>query len=255
MKRLGFWTLGACALLLSGCSGGLGQYTDPNDTANIAANPDIMMRNIKDVRERLNTRVRKGEITPEEREAKIKKMTSEYVDLINPEDIREDNAWLFGDLFRDKGDWKKAYELFDIARKSAANEDRRVNDELRFARCAAHLGKVDEALSAAKATFKTTPPNKAPILPAVLYEIVEEGKGKGKDLELAQLLETSITQHLETSVDPSTDAGKAFLAARKHHIEVAWSKVVELYQSAGRMDLARKAIQDADKVMARYKQV
>lgn len=245
----------ACLLLVGGCSGGWGQYEDPNDAANISSNPDIMMRNIKDLRERLNERVRKGEITAEVRETKIKELTKTYVDLINPEDIKTENAWLFGDLFRDKGDWQKAYELFDIARKNPVDEDRRVNDQLRFARCAAHLGKVDEALEAAKSTFDASPSNKAPILPAILYEIVEEGKGKGKDLQLAELLEKAIEQHLETTVDPSTDAGKAFLVARKHHVEVAWSKVVSLFQAAGRTDLAKKAIQDADKIMAGFKQV
>jgi hypothetical protein len=89
-----------------------------------------------------------------------------------------------------------------------------------------------------------------PILMSVLYEIVPEAQGKGRDTDLARLLEDAIPQHKATVVDAGSEAGRAFLLARPLHVHKAWIKIAQLYQAAGKEDLARKAIMsdEADRV-------
>jgi truncated hemoglobin YjbI len=211
-----------------------------------------MMANLRDARSRLDRRVEKKEITPEKRDEVMAAMTLSYVEIISPEEATDSNAWVVGDLYRDAGRWKEAFALYDRARKAAANEDRRVNDELRYARAAAVLGKMKDALAAAKATFSAPPKEKAPILPAILYEVVPAGQGKGSDLELARLLEGAIAQHQKVVVDPKSEPGQVFLIARPSHIQRAFSKMIELYDKAGRKDLARDAVARSEQIMRGY---
>lgn len=239
---------GLC-ILAGGCQSG--KLPDPNSENEIANYPEIMMRNLVNWRTKLDRKVAKKELSTEQRDAMMAEKTNEYLQLISPEMATEDNAWIYGDLFRDGGRWDDAYRLYDAARRSAKTEDRRVNDSLRFARAAAKLKKHDEALAAIKDTFDTPAEEKAPILPAVLYEVVaaaEEDK-KAPFVQYAKVLEEAIKQHLVTQVDRSTDPGRAFLAAKPTHLSRAWSKVVGLYQSGGDLNAARAAIKRADDVM------
>lgn len=231
---------------------GCGQLPNPNDESLIAASPEIMMRNLREWRARLDERVKKGQLTTAKRDEIMQAQTKEYLALVSPTMAGGENAWLYGDLYRDAGDWQTAYALYDKARQSAQNEDRRVNDNLRYARAAANLGKVKEAIKAVEQTFSTPPNEKAPILPATLYEVEPAARGKGQDVELAKLLEKAIAQHLETVVDSSTDEGKAFLAAKPVHVNAAWNRIIDLYSRAGRRDLAQAALRRSDGVMRRF---
>jgi hypothetical protein len=69
------------------------------------------------------------------------------------------------------------------------------------------------------------------------------------DVELAQLLEGAIQQHLETIVDPRTIPGRMFLLARRHHIHNAWDKVIDLYRKSGENGLAEEAQQSKDEML------
>ncbi|MFX6861551.1 hypothetical protein ABTH25_19490, partial [Acinetobacter baumannii] len=88
----------------------------------------------------------------------------------------------------------------------------------KLAWCAAHLNKLDEAFALARSTFSTPPEGKAPILFGILYEIAPDLEGKGRDVEVAKLIEEAIQQHEMVQVDPTSDSGKVFLASRAHHI-------------------------------------
>ncbi len=249
-RPLYFLFVAMAALVLgSGCQSG--KLPDPNSDDEIASYPEIMMRNLVNWRTSLDRKVAKREITPAQRDRVMAEKTNEYLQLITPEMATEENAWIYGDLFRDGGRWEDAYKLYDAARKLAKTEDRRVNDNLRFARAAAKLKKHDEALAAIKSTFDAPSEEKAPILPAVLYEAVPaaEEDSKAPFKEYAEVLEEAIKQHLETQVDAESDPGKAFLAAKATHLSRAWSKVVSLYQAGGDLAGAREAIKRADSVM------
>lgn len=248
--RLPLILIPACLLLggLAGCQ--TGKLPDPNSTEEVVQAPEIMMRNLVNWRMRLDRRVARRELSPEERDAIMAERVKAYVDLISPQMATAENAWIYGDLFRDAGRWKEAYGLYDMARKAAVTEDRKINDNLRFARAAARLGRHDEALAAVKSTFTAKPEDKAPILPAVLYEVVPaaEQSGKRPSALYARVLEEGVRQHLQTVVDASSEPGKAFLTARPTHIQRAWSKIVSLYQEAGDLKEARAAIARADTI-------
>jgi tetratricopeptide (TPR) repeat protein len=236
----------SCLLLLSlyGCQSG--QLDDPNSLENIQGEPARMMANLREARETLDMRVAKNQLTSQQRDQLMLEKTKKYLEITDKGDVTDENAWIYGDLYRDAGMWKEAFSLYDRARKAAKNEDRRVNDNLRFSRAAGQIGKVKDAIAAVRSTFSTPPKEKAPILPALIFEVIPSCEGKGSDLELARLLEEGISQHNATVVDAETDPGKAFLIARPAHIQRAFTKVVDLYVKAGRRDLARQAIRRAD---------
>lgn len=236
-------SLGSLALL-PGCQ--TSTYPNPNAAMRIRKDPERMKRNLMDSRERLNERIAQGEVTPEDRDRLLREEAQDYAELIPLDEIAPEDAWHYGDVYRDAGDWESAYRLYDVARQVAVTEDRRVNDNLRFARAAAHLGNLDEALEAAGSTFSAPPEEKAPILPGILLEVVPAARDKGRNVELAELLEGAIEQHRLTSVDPSSDAGQAFLIARPHHMRRAWSTVVALYDRAGESQRARAAVRKAE---------
>jgi hypothetical protein len=91
------------------------------------------------------------------------------------------------------------------------------------------LGQLPDAFKTARQAFNAAPEASAPILPAVLLEMVPAARGKGHDEELAELLEEAIGKHMATVVDPGTVAGVAFLAARPHHVRNAWRTIIEIY--------------------------
>ncbi len=249
---LGIATACVASSLLVGC-----YSVVPPDPNAIDKNSVVFAKNIQQaIREMyavLGIRVRRKEITQERADQILKQFVTDSIKEVDPNKVDAKQAWRFGDLFRQAGRWEESYRLYKRAVEYAGeDEDRRVNDTLQLARVAAHLKKTDEALTLAKSTFDVAPAGKAPILMSILYELTPELKGKGKDLELAQLLEQAIQQHSDTHVDPESDAGRAFIAVRPHHIQNAWVEVMRLYEAAGRQDLARKALAESEKSSGKY---
>jgi len=243
------WTSLLVLALVAGCRNG--KIPDPNDppVGQIISGP-VLASNVQDVMNNLDDRAFRGEITPQQRDEMLQRVVKQMLKGVDVPDIPEGEAWQFGDAYRIAGDWETAKILYEKAVKRAKSKDRIVNDKLRLARALAHLGEVDKAIATARSTFDSGAKDKGPILMSVLYEIVPEGQGKGKDMALAKLIEDAIPQHKATIVDPNSEAGKAFLLARPLHEHKAWIKVAQLYQGIGREDLARKAIvsDEADRV-------
>lgn len=239
----------AGVLLLAGC--GQPWKTDPN-----VSRPDdpvsgpVLARNIAGLMADLDERVAKGGLPGAAKD----QMIAEYLDRtlagIDPQRVPDDECWQFGDAYRLKGEWKVAMQLYQRAVASAKDEDRSVNDRLRLARAMAHFGEHENAIKTARSTFEASPTNKAPILMAVLYEIVPEAKGKGADKEYAQLLLDAVRQHQETIVDANSPEGAAFLETRVVHIRAAYILAASMLSVADEQDAARTAIEDAQKAAA-----
>lgn len=228
-------------VLVTGCRSGT--LPDPNDPpSNQQVSGEILLRNVGEVMQLLDQRFEQGEITRGERQQILEREVKKLLEKVDVTKVPAKQAWQFGDAFRIAGDWKTARGLYVTAADSATSVDRRVNDTLRLARAEAHLGNVDAGIKLARSTFDVGPKDKAPILLAVLYEIVPEGLGKSKDKELAVLLEDAIAQHKATLVNPTNDGGKAFLMARPAHIHNAWIRIARIYQALGMDKEAREAI-------------
>lgn len=233
----------AVGLALAGCS--LKPPPDPNDPADAGTvRIEVIERNLRATSRAINERVARGEITDEKGREILAQTAEKLLRSVRLEKISPDSAWRYGDVYRAAGRWREARQAYEVAlarAKQAKNEDRRVNDALRLAQACAQLGDVERAIELARSTFDARPVDKAPILMAVLYEIVEAGKGKGKDAELAKLLEDAVAQHQQVIVDPKTDAGRNFLAAKLHHLTRAFETAIALYESAGKRDEAEAA--------------
>lgn len=246
MKR--WWALVAvaCSLLgLGGCqSGTLPDPNEPGDSGLVPA--AVLRRNLDYANKLLEHRQSVGEITEEQRNALLQKYAEELLSHVSIKKIPGRSAWEYGDVFKVAQRWPEAKEAYTIAVENAKTENRRVNDSLRLALAMAELGEVDQAIECARTVFDTTDTDAAPILPAVLFEIAPAATGRGRDGALAYLLEDAIAQHERTQVDPTSEAGKAFLIARPHHILRAYKVASRLYRSAG-MD------EDADRTWAEFK--
>jgi len=216
---------------------------DPNDPSVVGeSSPAVLKRDLLDDYVFFQDRVRRGQISPERAEQLLQDDADDMIAHIDLKRIPVIVAWQYGDVFRTGGRWDLAKAAYAVAVKHAKTEDRRVNDTLRLAVAMAHLGEVRDAIQTAKTVMNASPKESAPILPAVLLELVPAAEGKGSDVELAGLLESAIKKHLATVVDPYTDAGAEFMMARGYHVSHAWDKVVELYRAAGRNDLAQAAL-------------
>jgi hypothetical protein len=242
----------AVVFLVAGCSGGL--YPDPNDVAEAGPKTPVVIQNqLRSAADYLNDRKAKGELSNRGYAALMAKIARDYIAQAKDQTITKENASLWGDVYVSARDWQHAEPALEVAVKAEklpAGEDyivlgRYITDTLRLARVKAELGKVRDAIQIVRTTFAHPGKAKAPILPAVLYEIVPAGQGKGHDLELADLLKDSVAQHEGVIIDPNTDAGRNFLLARPHHIERAWAQAALLYGSAGRPDLAQDALKHA----------
>lgn len=240
------WLSLSLLLLLGGCH--LVQYPDPNVAKpGTLVDAKVLRRNLVAVHTDLERRVAKGEITRPQKNELIKEYCDKVLVDVNLQTVPKSQAWEYADVVRQAERWDQAYDLLKVAVSSAKNEDRRVNDSLKMAWCAAHLNKLDEAFRLARSTFSTPPEGKAPILYGILYEIAPDMEGKGRDVDVAKLIEDAIDQHEQVRVDPASDSGKAFLGTRAHHIRRAWDEVLKLYVKAGRTDLAKAALTKADK--------
>ncbi len=219
-----------------------GTLPDPNDPRDVGLlSPAEVRRNLKATSDFLNYRVLIRDIGEKDRERLIARRAEELLKETDLKDIRERDAWEYGEILITAGQWAKAKKVLEIALRHPVNEDRRVNDTLRLARCEANMGEVSQAIAHARSTFSASKLDAAPILPAVLLEIVPAGLGKGHDVELGELLLDSIPQHERVYVDPTLGPGKAFLAAKPHHIAHAYADAVRIFARSQRFDLADKA--------------
>lgn len=246
------WILAAFAA--AGCH--TGTLIDPNNVAEAGVRtPEVVQTQIESAAWALNERKAKGEIDDRQYHALLTKIAESYVDQAQPFPITARNASTWGaDLITAKR-WSQAEEALQVAVDAGRGPSQRdylalgdyIINVLRLALVKAQLGKVSEAVTLTKSVFDVPGKAKAPILPAVLYEIVPAGVGKGHDFELAELLKAAIAQHEAVIVNPNTDAGRNFLLARPHHIHRAWTEAALLYASEGRTEQARDAMERAQK--------
>lgn len=250
------WLL-AIPLVLAGC--GSKTPPDPNDPAQVTImQPQVLQRNLKWASEMVNDRVAKSEISEQEAKDYLAKYADRLVEKIDFNRMEPQQAWQYADVFRTARRWenaKKAYEMAVEHARKVGSQDRIVNDSLHLAEALAHLREYKRAIQVTRSVFDTREADKGPILLAVLYEIVPPLQGHGLDDEAAKLLEDAIDQHMKVVVDPESEAGKAFLAAKWHHIGKAWELVVDLYRAAGKSDLADKAREKAAEMMDRQGRV
>lgn len=244
-------SLAGLSLCLSGCY--VAQLPDPNDMAGAQqVDAKIMQRNIAVAYQDLGLRVRRGELTEQQKEKLIRELAESLASNIKLENIPDAEAFRYGDVLRQANRLAEAKAAFETAVEVAKTEDRKVNDSLQLARVMCLMGEVDPAIELVKTTFSVSAKEKAPILLSVLYEIVPAAKEKGKNVELADLLIEAIDQQMLVEVDPTTDSGKAFLAASQIHVAKAWQESMKLYNSAKREDLMRKAIEHRDSVAKKF---
>ncbi len=226
---------------LSGCH--FGTFPDPNDPSLAGdAQPEVLRRQVKGASDALFARRVSGEITDQQYQDLLAKYTDELLKSTEVESVDPSKAWEYGEVYRTARKWKEAEVLYRAAVKAATDDDRRVNDSLFLAEALAQEGKVEEAVTTARTTFNAAPTYKAPILYAVLYQIVPGGQNKGKDAELAHLLEDAIRQSDLVEVDATTESGKAFKFALPHHQHNARELAAKLYLGVG------KAV-DAERVL------
>jgi tetratricopeptide (TPR) repeat protein len=229
---------------------------NPNDpNAPGAVRSSVLRKNLAQAYRMLEDRRMRGEITEEDVRKRLRAYASTLLAGIDLGTIDPLRAWEYGEIARTAERWEDAKRLYQVATSVARTDDRRVNDGLRLAEALAHLGEVPDAIEAARAVFDAPPRERAPILPAVLYEIVPAGRARGSDLPLARLLVDAIERHETTLVDPSREAGRAFLSARTRHIDRAWALVFELAESAGDDKLSRRALAARARLVSSYPRV
>lgn len=246
----------AVVLAIAGLLAYLGRTANPRSPNDLSlAGPEQakqMRGQLASAYQQLERRVVRGEIDDAERSARMKTLAGSLADKVNLEAVPDASAFDYGEVFRTAERWTDARALFALARDKAPNDDIRVNANLRIAHCSAALGEFESAAAAIRATFAAPPGNKAGVLLATLYEVAPLLRGKGRDADLAKLLEEAITQHRKTVIDPKTEAGQAFLMAMPTHVRNGWIAVIGLYRAAGEMDEAARASRDADKMLASF---
>lgn len=246
-------TLLLVALCAAGCR--FGQYPNPN-RVELANRYDgaALQQSVRALDDALTERMMKGQIDSETKKQVFQDYVREKLEGVELEKIPDDQAWRFADVYRQLEDWKTTDLLYTRAVDKAPDEDRRVNDTLRLAEAKARLGDVPTGLLLARKTFDAQPGGKAPILMAVLYEFTPAALGQDMDIEVAQLLEEAMQQHLLTVVDPQTEAGRLFLEARPYHVQKAWEVVLRVYRLHGDQQMFRDAIERADAMQRRFAQ-
>jgi hypothetical protein len=245
--------LALLALPVAGCR--FSQLPDPNERPKAAAfDGEALQQSVRRVDETLTDRLIRGEINAQTKRTLFHDYIREKTDGLDLSAIPEDQVWRYADVYRQLEDWHTTEALYKRAVASAEDEDRRVNDTLRLAEAKAALKDVPKGIELARSTFDVAPEGKAPILLAVLYEFAPAALGQGHDLEVAQLVEDAMQQHLQTIVDPKTDAGQMFLEARLHHLSRGWELVTRVYRMSGDEQAFRGAIERADAMQRRFAQ-
>lgn len=238
LRRAGLVTLA----LVGGCR--FTQFPDPNvRVRGVPLDAVVLRRNLMEIHTNLEQRIMVGQISRKQKEALVKQYCEKALEGVDLKSVPKGQAWAYADVVRQTGNWPMAYDLLQVAVSAAHNEDRRVNDRLQLARVAAHLGKTDEAFQLCRSTFSAPAEAKAPILMGVLYEVAPELAGKTDPIAVARLVEESIAQHELVKVDPSSDSGRAFLAARSLHIRRAWDTVLKIYATQGEQGAAQAVIE------------
>jgi hypothetical protein len=217
-------------IAVSGCE--FAPPPDPNDPTDVELmEPKVMMRQLRWASDAANGRVDKGELTETRAKEMVAKEARTLIETVKLESIPQDQVWEYAELCRTGELWDVAAKLFPIAiqhAKETTNEDRRINDTLRFAHVLAQQGKVKEAIAMAKGTLTAKPTDRAPLLPAILLEVVPAAKGKKLDKELADLLNETIEVYDKTEIDITTQAGLDFTNAKPYLIRKAREVEAEL---------------------------
>lgn len=214
---------------------------DPNEPDRFGQRSiEVIEQEVKQFYSLLARAERRGRIDEATRDKMFRDFVVARAKSIRVDRISNRDAWRYGEIFRAARDWAGAEKIFAFAVKVAgANEDRRVNDSLRWAQAKAHLGQVDEAIQIARFTFDAPPGNKPPILFGVYLEIVPAARGKGYDAALAQLIRDAVEQSREAIVVPESAGGAAFLQTREYHIAQALKLADELAPSAAGESVSR----------------
>lgn len=206
-------------VLVAGCNRVAVDPNDPKNSAQVSA--EQLQLGMKNAYDRTRTMISTKQLTEEKADEIFKTYVQDMVKNLDVSKLVEEDMWRYGEIFRTAERWDLAVRALEIASRTAKNEDRRVNDTLRYAQALAHNKQVTEAIAAARSTFTTNSENKAPILMAVYLEIVPAGRGQGQDLELAKLIRDAVKQHEAAKVDPESVPGRMFLIARPKHIRDA----------------------------------
>lgn len=232
----------AALLVVVGCK--TGRLPDPNDPKEVPLTASVVSKQLLALNDNLYTRWRKKEFDEETYHKLLSQGANEIISDVRLDAMDPTEIWQYAEVLRTAHQWKAAEAALNLAVRSAKlskNEDRRINDSLRLAHVQAKLGKYKEAIATTRSTFNVGPADAVPVLMGTLYEIVPAARGHKHDIELAKLLEDAIGVNLRAVVDENTDAGRAFILARPSHVRKAWGTVVDLYESAGRADLASEA--------------
>lgn len=240
MKRAAL--LAACLLVAVGCK--TGRMPDPNDPKDMPLTATTVSKQMLALNENLYSRWRKKEFDEEKYHELLTKGAKEIISNVKMDAMDPTEVWQYADVLRTAHLWPEAEAALKLAVRSATlakNEDRRVNDSLRLAHVQAKMGKIDEAIATTRSTFDVRPQDAVPVLMGTLYEIVPAAKGQKHDIELAKLLEDAIAVNMRAVVDEGTDAGRAFVITRPNHTRKAWRAIMDLYEAAGRKDLAAEA--------------
>lgn len=253
-----FRTVGLVAvavLLATGCQ--LPTLPNPNDPiAGVNRPPKALLADLQNAYSMLSVRRMKGELSQGTMRRYMRKFASELVEEIDLTKIKATEAWEYAEVFRTAERWDLAEKAYRMSLLRMKSQDRRINDSLHLAQSLAMQDRVPEAIATAKSVFDAAPNDSAPILPAVLLEIVPAAKGKGHDSDLADLLRQAIDIHLATVVDPTTDGGKAFLLAQPHHVQDAWEMIAQLYWRNNQVTKAKQAeVEGAKMMVARFAKV
>jgi tetratricopeptide (TPR) repeat protein len=218
--------------LLAGCQSPT--LPDPNDPKNVGVlAPDVLRNLLKGASTQFFGRAQRGEITDGEAREFLAEYANSLLRTVDSSRVPKDKAWEYAEVLITAKRWTMAKQFLEIALQNPPNEDRRVNDRLRYGRVLCELGEVKSGIAEARKAFDAPPTDKAPILTAVYLEIVPAGEKKKHDRELAKLIEDSVPQSEQTEVDINTAEGMRFIAARPYHIRKALGKAMELYQRAG----------------------
>ena len=216
----------AFGLLLAAC----GQLPNPNDLATISADKRaaIAYKRLDSAEATLDYKVTSREITDEKRNQLIAELAQDLLTSIDPKSVPDNDQWMYASLLRVTNRWTEVEPSLKIAVKVASTPDRKVNDTLKLAQAEAKNGEVAEAIQTASTVLNVDDKDAAPILISVLYELVPAAEKKGHDKDLADLLVKAMACAVRVKVDPTTDAGKAYLAASRHHLGKAQEKLDEL---------------------------
>jgi len=232
----------------AGCqSGTLPNPNDPKDVGSLS--PDNIRDQLGSISDGLQAQELAGKINDKQYKELMRKAADSLLVGFNPEKIEASRAWQVGDVLITAQHWADAKAILEAAivwAKMNHSEDRRVNDTLRLARVLAEMDQVPEALKTARTVFDVKPNDGAPILFATYLEIAPAARGKGHDIELADLIEDAIKIDTRVEVDGKSGPGKEFLSMRPYHVLKAWKLIEALDTAAKRPDLAARAMAKAE---------